>query len=556
MYINNNYDRIIQFLSRSFNISQLTSEMFCILLVEGIRIKESVYMSTIELTTNILKYTIDTCRSDSDKKIMLLTHPEIFNAHLIHSIVHSKDKYHPNMNKIKIFNIWLESIRSFEINMDEKNRFEFMYNQLNIPNIITDENIFALNVKNIGDLDILGKDIVDKCSIFFTYISSLEMKNKLDKIIDMSEVTPSIASIGDFDSLLAENYMNLSIRQKEYMNATEISEMTFSSDNADEVARSIMEMAESSLNSVIPTGIGNLDKILKYGGSEATRLYLWAAIPGGGKSLALTNVTSNSFRFVAANLNKNPGDKKAAVLHVTLENKIFETNERILSNLSNEPLESIIQKGRLYLCDKLKMVANTPNADLMVTYKSKLSVHELRLMLTNIQRTHDIKCVCVDYLDLMIHEGINGQQWWMAIGELCRDLKILSSEFNIPVHTASQLGRAGVEAERLNNGMIADGFKKIANADVVIMTKRIDGADTFNVSVTKNRNGGNGDFYVDCDWGLYKWIHPRNPNGQVQQQPNSSTWMNKKTQQPYAPKTNQQPSTILNIDEDDIFEVM
>lgn len=559
MIMTNNYDKILNFLSTSFNIHQLTSEMFCILLVEQVRIKESVYMSTTELTSAILRYTTDACRSTKDKKIMLLTHPEIFNAHLIRNIVNSKDKYHPNMNKTKLFNIWIESIRDCDINLDERNRFEFMYNQLNIPNIINDDNIFNLNVKSVGDLDVMGRDIIDKCSIFFTYITSLEMKIRLDKIIEMSEATPSVASISEFDQLLADNYMDLSIRQREYMNATEIAEVTFTSENANDIARSLMEMAETSLNSVIPTGIGNLDKILKYGGSEATRLYLWAATPGGGKSLALSNVTSNSFRWVSQNSNKQIGDKKAAIIHVTMENKILETNERVISNLTGEPLDEIMAKGQAYLSDKLRQIVSTPNADLMITYKAKLTVHELRLILTNVQRTHEIKCVCLDYLDLMTHEGAKGDQWWMAIGDLCRELKILCSEFNTVIHSASQLGRGGVDAERLSTNMIADGFKKINHADVVLLTKRIDDTNTFNISVVKNRNGGIGDFYVDTNWGTYQWVQPRNPNGQVQQS-SSSNWASKKNNNnnnKYTP--NKQGSTppppqIIQLEEDDLFE--
>lgn len=548
-------DKFLEFVENTFGVDELIDNMFCLLLIQNLRISENVYGASYEICDMILDNTINTTIEANDKRIMLLTKTIVFKFSFIKYVIENKDKQYNNMPRKKLFEMWLSSIRDLEISMNDRKKFETIYDRFNIPKIISDEILVSEFCNSDGDLKVFEKQIIEKYDILSTYIQIIDFKEKNDKLIKSISVLPSMACVEDHKDLLAEQYNMLSQKQSQFTNTSEVTEIILGNHTIEKNAQLIKELCEESTKSIIPIGIGNVDTFLKGGGAEATRLYLWAAISGGGKSVSLVNVASNAFTWLAKNYKKQPHEKKAVVVLITMENRITETIQRLVSCMTGEPLEQIIYKGDEYCVKRFNDVFVSKDVDIIVKYFPKLGMPDLNFYLKGLEATYNVKSVIIDYLDLISAKGIDGDQFWRVIGSLCREMKILCTAFECSIHTASQIGRKGYDVDRVSNGMIADGIKKIDNADTVILMNRQQDTDTFDLTITKNRNFKTGQCYVDCDWDVYKLndsLGPKQEDGSYKVQ--SSNWAStKKTDSNSGNKfsTNAPKKSFFN---DDIFE--
>ena len=87
------------------------------------------------------------------------------------------------------------------------------------------------------------------------------------------------------------------------------------------------------------------------------------------------------------------------------------------------------------------------DAPIYVDDTPSLSVFELRTKARRLVREHDIKCIIIDYLQLMNASGMNFGSREQEVSTISRSLKGLAKELNIPIIALSQLNR-GVEARQ------------------------------------------------------------------------------------------------------------
>ena len=259
------------------------------------------------------------------------------------------------------------------------------------------------------------------------------------------------------------------------------------------------------------------DKILN-GGYEPSRLYIYGGGSGAGKSTILNNsiyksamkpIAPDSKRFI-----KTEGEVNRVYVYVTLENTIEEALMRtympmfdvnvvqMLRQLNSEnpvPIEKYIQ-------DELKKTKTT----IIMKYFPAMSISPVDLMgvLDDVIDTYGKEAIAglyVDYLDLL-KTDTKYDIYRLELGHITLSLKTLAVQYNIPVITASQLGRSAYRisnSSELGVDQISESIKKVEHADFVMLMAKDPVNDTIvHGKVGKNRAGKSNvaiDFNVDFE---------------------------------------------------------
>ena len=177
------------------------------------------------------------------------------------------------------------------------------------------------------------------------------------------------------------------------------------------------------------TGFEGLDKMTS--GWQNSDLIIIAARPAMGKTAFVLSMAKN----MAVNFN-------TPVALFSLEMSNVQLVNRLIVNVCEIPGEKI-KSGRLesyeweQLDFKIKELYDAPS----------LSVFELRTKARRLVREHGIKCIIIDYLQLMNASGMNFGSREQEVSTISRSLKGLAKELNIPIIALSQLNR-GVEARQ------------------------------------------------------------------------------------------------------------
>ncbi|MFR8911249.1 MAG: replicative DNA helicase [Parabacteroides distasonis] len=133
----------------------------------------------------------------------------------------------------------------------------------------------------------------------------------------------------------------------------------------------------------------------------------------------------------------------------SLEMSNVQLVNRLIVNVCEIPGEKI-KSGRLesYEWEQLDFkIKELYDAPIFVDDTPSLSVFELRTKARRLVREHGIKCIIIDYLQLMNASGMNFGSREQEVSTISRSLKGLAKELNIPIIALSQLNR-GVEARQ------------------------------------------------------------------------------------------------------------
>jgi replicative DNA helicase len=149
-----------------------------------------------------------------------------------------------------------------------------------------------------------------------------------------------------------------------------------------------------------------------------------------------------------------------------------------------------------------EVVVQIAKAPIWVDDSPGMTVLELRAKARRLKLQYDIKCLMLDYLQLMDSPGSDSRQ--QQISEISRGIKSVSRELNIPVIAISQLNRAseGREGHRPRMSDLRESGSIEQDADVIALLHREDyyrmGEPDFvpdniaEVIVAKQRNGPTG----------------------------------------------------------------
>lgn len=233
---------------------------------------------------------------------------------------------------------------------------------------------------------------------------------------------------------------------------------------------------------VIPTPWEPLNEILA-GGLHPGRSYLIAGRPGGGKSLALTNIAAHA----AENGHKG--------LLFSLEMGHIEIASRIIAAGANAEYGQITRRDidAYNMAEIAEYLDRARGMPLWVCDDASISVERIREDARDAMRTMQLDFIAVDYAQLLRPTDSRDNRE-RQIAEISRNLKILSKELDLAVVTACQLNRAPSKEKRPPTiAELRESGALEQDSDVIILLHHsvIDDMPTGEVDliVGKNRTG-------------------------------------------------------------------
>ena len=247
------------------------------------------------------------------------------------------------------------------------------------------------------------------------------------------------------------------------------------------------------------SGFTGLDKITS--GWQNSDLIVIAARPSMGKTALVLSMAKN----MAVNFN-------IPVALFSLEMSNVQLVNRLIVNVCEIPGEKI-KSGQLanYEWEQLDYkIKELYDARIFVDDTPSLSVFELRTKARRLVREHDIKCIFIDYLQLMNASGMNFGSREQEVSTISRSLKGLAKELDIPIIALSQLNRSvearqGLEGKRPQLADLRESGAIEQDADIVCFIHRPEYYKIFEddkgnsligmaeIIVAKHRNGATGD---------------------------------------------------------------
>jgi replicative DNA helicase len=252
----------------------------------------------------------------------------------------------------------------------------------------------------------------------------------------------------------------------------------------------------------LSSGFIELDKITS--GWQNSDLVIIAARPAMGKTAFVLSMAKN----MAVNF-------KIPVALFSLEMSNVQLVNRLITNVC-EIQGDKIKSGRLeqYEWKQLDIKLNELyDAPIYVDDTPSLSVFELRTKARRLVREHGIKCIVIDYLQLMNASGMTFGSREQEVSIISRSLKGLAKELNIPIIALSQLNRgvetrSGADGKRPQLADLRESGAIEQDADMVCFIHRPeyygirespDGKDLTGLAeiiVAKHRNGAVGDLWL------------------------------------------------------------
>jgi replicative DNA helicase len=242
----------------------------------------------------------------------------------------------------------------------------------------------------------------------------------------------------------------------------------------------------------LASGYHPLDELTS--GFQPGEMIIMAARPSMGKTSILLNMAENM-----AVVDKVP------VLIFSLETSKEQLAHRLLAAHARYDLRQM-RRGMISAEDwtKLQLAAgDLEQAPIFIDDSPLLTILQLRAKARRFKTAHDIKCVLVDYLQLMTYAG-RADSRQEQITEISQGIKALARELRIPVICAAQLNRGPTDrpTHRPRMSDLRESGSIEQDADVVALLHCEDyyhqgeegytPTDTTELIVAKQRNGPTG----------------------------------------------------------------
>ena len=205
----------------------------------------------------------------------------------------------------------------------------------------------------------------------------------------------------------------------------------------------------------LASGFRDLDKITS--GWQNSDLIIIAARPSMGKTAFVLSMAKN----MAVNF-------KTPVAVFSLEMSNVQLVNRLIVNVTELAGEKI-KTGQLapYEWHQLdSMVSKLYDAPIFVDDTPSLSVFELRTKARRLVKEHHVKCIIIDYLQLMNASGMSFGSREQEVSIISRSLKGLAKELSIPVIALSQLNRKVDDRTSQRGGRDASDAKRPQLSDL------------------------------------------------------------------------------------------
>ena len=231
----------------------------------------------------------------------------------------------------------------------------------------------------------------------------------------------------------------------------------------EDVLHEVFEMIENRGQRGVPTGFYEMDDMLN--GLQPGEMIIVAARPSMGK----TALAMNLIEHIAA-------DERMPVAVFSLEMSKQQLAQRMLCSRGEIDAHKL-RKGLLNAEEYTKLatvVGELAKAPIWVDDSPGLTPLELRAKARRLKLQHDIRCIMVDYMQLMDNPGPDSRQ--QQISEISRGIKAVARELNVPVIALSQLNRAseGRDGHRPRMSDLRESGSIEQDADVICLLHRED----------------------------------------------------------------------------------
>ena len=342
-----------------------------------------------------------------------------------------------------------------------------------------------------------------------------------DKVTELMETVKngSFSSldevVGDYDVCVKTMYTNLMECQRSLT-----VEATSTLDIKKDDYGAVVDLIKKKILDVntIKTGFPVLDNIL-CGGFQKTRLYVFAGGSGSGKSTLMLNFIENGLCEIVPD-----AEKESVYVYITLENLVDESLLRLYQSMYQTTARSIYESidhiSEDYLKKAVLSKIEKSKRSLFMKYFPKLSISTADIAMVldeavSVYGKEGIRAVFVDYLDLLKSDVSlkNYDLYRLELSHITTNLKDLAVEYNVPVITASQLGREvyakNPDSKALNMAMVGESIKKVENSDfIALMSKDQTVDDLVYMNVGKNRSGtANKSLEFKVDFSMFRFLN-------------------------------------------------
>lgn len=243
----------------------------------------------------------------------------------------------------------------------------------------------------------------------------------------------------------------------------------------------IRDQMEST--ATIPTSWHELDDLLG-GGISRQELTLFMANSGVGKSIIMSNLAVNFMQ------------RKMNVLYITLELAETVVGKRFDSMITGVGQREIFSQIQKVAQEVNKSADVLGNLTIKRMPESIATANDVRAYLKEFETVNGYvpDLVILDYLDLMMPvRKVSMDNLFIKDKFVAEECRAVAAEFDCCMVSASQAGRAAIEAEEHNQGHIQGGYSKVQTADNLIMIIQSDqmrAAGEYVLKLLKTRSSG------------------------------------------------------------------
>lgn len=265
----------------------------------------------------------------------------------------------------------------------------------------------------------------------------------------------------------------------------------------EEVLHEVFEMIQDRGQRGIETDYFDLDDMLN--GLQNGEMIIIAARPSMGKTAFAMNIIENiACRGIPCAVFSLEMSKQQLVQRMLCSRGQIDAHKLRKGMLQSHEYQQLAT-----------VVGELAKAPIWVDDSASLTILELRAKARRLKLQHDIKCIMIDYMQLMDNPGPESRQ--QQISEISRGVKSVARELNIPVICLSQLNRAaeGRDGHRPRMSDLRESGSIEQDADVIMLLHREDyyrkqdpdfqPDNVAEVIIAKQRNGPTGPVKLTFD---------------------------------------------------------
>ncbi len=226
----------------------------------------------------------------------------------------------------------------------------------------------------------------------------------------------------------------------------------------------------------VRTGYAELDELLR--GLQPGELIIIAARPSMGKTALALNL-AEQVAIGGLPLAGAPATQSNPIAVFSLEMSKNAIVQRMLSARSGVSSQAL-RGGHKIPDDDLRRIYEAADdlakAPIYVDDTPNMTVLQLRARARRLVAQYGVKCIMIDYLQLMTAPGAARESRQVEVSAISRGVKALARELNVPVVCLSQLNRASEQREG-NRPRMADLRESGSieqDADVIVLLHRED----------------------------------------------------------------------------------